>query len=149
MAFDVNSLLQTSFEETNSTEMLPVPAGEFLAVAESFKIDEWQGKKDPSQRGLKLIVKWNIDDANVKQAMGRDKVSCNQEIMLDMTESGMLSFAKGDNVGLGRLREALGLNTPGAPFSFSMITGRLGKVRVEQEIYEEKIYARIKAVAKV
>jgi hypothetical protein len=57
-------------------------------------------------------------------------------------------MGKGKNVGLGKLREALGLNTPGEPFSFSMITGRLAKGFVQHEVKREEIFVKIKKVLK-
>ena len=58
-------------------------------------------------------------------------------------------MGKGQNVGLGRLREAVGLNSPGQPFAFSMLTGRVAKVVVKHRIHEDKIFAEVKAVAKM
>jgi hypothetical protein len=146
--FNPEEFLDMQVTESNSTKTTPVPAGEFLGLADEVKVLPWQKKDDPSVGGLKLEISWNIDDANVKATLERDKVTCRQQIMLDLTESGGLDMGKGKNVGLGRLREAIGLNTPGQPFSFSMIPGRLAKVKVEHRVDGENIYAEIKGVTK-
>jgi hypothetical protein len=71
-----------------------------------------------------------------------------QDVMLDLTDSGQLDMAKGRNVRLGRLREALDLNAPGRPFSFAMIQGRMAKVKVGHRVDGEDIYAEVRANAR-
>ncbi len=44
--------------------------------------------------------------------------------MLDIDDAGRLKTGESANVGLGRLREAVGLNQPGQPFSLGMLQGR-------------------------
>ncbi|MGH2638967.1 MAG: hypothetical protein ACRDF4_06765, partial [Rhabdochlamydiaceae bacterium] len=52
---------------------------------------------------------------------------------LELTSSGAIDFGKGKNVGLGRLREALGQNKIGKPWSFNMIRGSLAWGFVDPE----------------
>jgi hypothetical protein len=147
--FSPEQFLDMQITESNDTKTIPVPVGEYTAVAEEVKCRPWQSKKDPSMSGLTLDIKWSIDDPAVKELLGRDKVTVNQGIMLDLTDSGGLDMGKGRNIGLGRLREALGLNAPGQPFSFMMISGRVAKVNVSHRIDGENIYAEVKGVAKL
>lgn len=147
--FNPEQFLDMQITESNDTKTIPVPAGEYTAVAEEVKCRQWQSKQDPSKSGLTLDITWSIDDAAVKGLLGRDKVTVRQGIMLDITDSGGLDMGKGRNIGLGRLREAIGLNTPGQPFSFSMIAGRVAKVNVSHRIDGENIYAEVKGVAKL
>lgn len=147
--FSPEQFLDMQVTDANDTKVLPVPAGEFIAVIEEVKARPWTSKNDPSKAGIALDIQWSIDDGNVKQLLGRDKVTVKQGIMLDMTESGGLDMGKGKNTGLGRLREATGLNTPGQPFSPTMLPGRVAKVKVEHRVDGENIYAEVKAVAKV
>lgn len=147
--FSPEQFLDMQVTESNDTKIIPVPVGEYTAVAEEVKCRQWQSKKDPSMSGLTLDIKWSIDDSAVKELLGRDKVTVNQGIMLDLTDSGGLDMGKGRNVGLGRLREALGLNAPGQPFSFMMVSGRVAKVSVSHRIDGENIYAEVKGVAKM
>ena len=148
MSFDPNTFLNTTYEEANDTKITPCPVGEYLAVASKVDAKTW-ASRDGSQSGVKLVILWEIDDANVKQLLGRDKVTSRQNIMLDLNEAGTgLDLGKGKNVGLGRLREALDLNTPGQAFAFSMIEGRLAKVMVSHRVDGEDIYDEVKKVAK-
>lgn len=147
--FSPEQFLDMQVTESNDTKSIPVPVGEYTAVIEEVKVRQWQSKKDPSMSGLTLDVKWSVDDSAVKELLGRDKVTVNQGIMLDLTDSGGLDMGKGRNVGLGRLREALGLNAPGQPFSFMMLSGRVGKVSVSHRIDGENIFAEVKGVAKL
>lgn len=146
--FNPDQFLDQQFTESNSTETIPVPAGEYMAVVEDVKCRQWQSKKDPSNSGLTLDVKWLIDSPEVKELLGRDKVTVTQGIMLDLTESGTLDMGKGRNVGLGRLREALNLNVPGEPFSFSMLPGRVATITVSHRIDGDRIFTDIKGVAR-
>ena len=147
MSFDPTTFLNTTTEEANDTKVTPCPAGEYLAVAEKVDAKPWSAK-DGSSSGVRLEVTWEIDDANVKQLLGRDKVTSRQSVMLDLNEAGGLDYNKGKNIGLGRLREALDLNTPGDPFAFSMIQGRMAKVNISHRIVGEDIYDEVKKVAK-
>ena len=143
--FDPATFLNQSFDEALDTKIIPCPVGEYLAMAEKVDVKPWAAK-DGSSSGLKLEVVWDIQDDSVKALIGRDTIRVTQQQMLDLTETGNLDFSKGKNVGLGRIREALGLNTPGEPFSFNMIQGRLAKVKVTHRPYEGDLYAEIKAV---
>ena len=146
MSFDPNTFLNATFTEDNDTKIIPVPAGEYLGLAEKVDIKPWSSR-DGSSSGIKLEIVWDIQDDNVKALLGRDTVKCPQQQMLDLTETGNLDFSKGKNVGLGRIREALGLNKPGEPFSFGMIQGRLAKVVVSHRTAGEDIYAEVKKIA--
>ena len=147
--FNPDQFLDMQVTESNSTEAIPVPVGEYTAVIGEVKCRSWQKKDDPSVSGLALDISWDIDDESVKELLGRTKVSVKQGAMLDLTESGGLDMGKGRNVGLGRLREAVGLNAPGQPFSFSMLVGRMAKVKVEHRIDGDRIFAEVKAVTKL
>lgn len=144
--FDPNTFLNMTVEESNDTKIIPCPAGEYLAIAEKVDIKPW-ASRDGSSSGLKLEVLWDIDDSNVKALLGRDTVKVVQQQMLDLTDTGQLDMSKGKNVGLGRIREALGLNVPGQPFSFGMIAGRPAKVIVSHRAVGEDLYAEIKKIA--
>ena len=147
--FNPDQFLDMQIEGQNDTKIIPVPAGEYTAMIEEVKVRQWQGKADPSKSGLTLDVQWSIDDASVKELLGRDKVTVKQGIMLDLTDAGGLDMGKGRNIGLGRLREALDLNQPGRPFSFTMLTGRVARVSVSHRIADDNIFAEVKQVARI
>jgi hypothetical protein len=147
--FDPTAFMNMTVEGSNSTESLPVPEGEYLAISEKVDVVPWSSK-DGSNSGLKLQVIWDIQDDGVKSLMERSKVTQRQDIMLDLTETGQLDMGKGKNVGLGRLREAVDLNQAGQPFSFAMLQGRMGKVLVKHRAGTEpgQVFSEVKAVAK-
>ena len=148
-SFNPEQFLDQQITDANDTKITPVPVGDYTAIASDVKCRPWTSKTDPSNAGLALDITWEIDDASVKEFLSRDKVTVKQGIMLDVTESGGLDMSKGRNIGLGRLREALGLNVPGQPFSFSMVPGRVAKVKVSHRIAGEDIFAEVKQVAHV
>lgn len=147
--FSPEQFLEMQVTEASSTETIPVPVGEYTALIGEVKVRPWQKKDDPSVAGLTLDVTWEIDSPEVKELLGRQKVTCRQGIMLELTESGTLDMGKGRNVQLGRLREAVDLNTPGVPFSFPMLPGRLAKVKVTHRVDGDQIFAEIRSVAKL
>ncbi len=151
--FDPNEFLNSTVTDSNDTTLLNPPdnmSGEgYQILADKVGVRTWQGKADPSKSGLTLDIQWLIEDEEVKKFCGREKVLCKQGIMLDLTEGGQLDMSKGKNIGLGKLREALGLNNPGQPFSFNMITGRMAKGFVQHRVDGENVYAEIKRVAKL
>lgn len=147
--FSPEQFLDMQTTDANSTQSVPVPVGEYTALIDKVEVKSWQKRDDPSVGGLKLSMLWSIDDASVKEILGRDKVTVKQEIMLDITDAGGLDMGKGRNTGLGRLREAVKLNTPGQPFAFSMLQGRMGKVKVDHRVDGENIYAEVKGVARM
>lgn len=144
--FNPDIFLQSTTSEANDTKKIPCPVGEYVAIAEKVTARPWQSK-DGLQSGLALDIIWAIDDPQAKEVTGRDNVQVKQGIMLDLLENGGLDMGKGKNVGLGRLREACGLNTPGQPFSPMMIQGRAAKVFVTHRADGEDIYDEIKKVA--
>ena len=151
--FDANDFLNSTVTDSNDTTLINPPdnmSGDgYQMLCTKVDCRAWQGKADPSKSGLTLDVQWQIEDESVKKFCGREKVVCRQGIMLDLTDGGQLDMAKGKNIGLGKLREALGLNTPGVPFSFSMIVGRMAKGFVQHRVDGENVYAEIKRVAKL
>lgn len=148
MSFDPATFLNQTVEGSNDTTIIPIPVGEYPAIAEKVDVKTWQSR-DGSSSGLKLEIVWDIQDDAVKQLTGRETVRSRQQQMLDLTDSGALDMGKGKNVGLGRLREALDMNDPSQPFSFGAMQGRMAKVKVSHRIYEDNIFDEIKAVAKL
>lgn len=147
--FDPATFLDINVTEANDTVSIPVPEGEYTAIAGEPKVRQWNAK-DGTKSGLALDIPWEIDAGSypeVKEATGRDKNIVTQGIMLDLNEGGGLDTGKGKNVGLGRLREAVNLNTAGKPFNFRMIQGQVAKVAIKHRPFEDRILADVKGVA--
>lgn len=147
--FDADSFLNASIQGSNSTKTIPVPMGEYTGVIEKIEPRQWQSK-DGTKTGISLDVQWLIEDQGVKEFLGRDTVTCKQGIMLDTTPEGGLDMAPGKNVGLGRLREAVGQNDPSKPFSFHNLPGQMAKVVVKHRTTDDgDTFAEVKGVAKL
>ena len=155
MSFDISQFMDLSVNEANDTVMRPVPEGEFVGVIVSVEPRVWTSKEDSSKSGIALDLQWELDDAALKEELGRTP-KVKQGIMLDMAKDGKsLDMGKGMNVGLGRLRAALGLNVPGVPFAFSHLPGRAAKVKVSHRPDANKtnpdgtpvVYAEVREVA--
>jgi len=145
--FDPSTFLDVTISESLDTKTIPVPMGEYPGTIEEVEIKSWQGKDDPSKSGLKLECKVILTDPSIEEVTGRDKNYVTHQIMLDLTPGGGLDLGKGKNVGLGRLREAVGLNTAGEAFSFRMLQGRQAKYAIGHREYKGDLYADVKGVA--
>jgi hypothetical protein len=150
MSFDANSFLESSVSGSNDTLLIPVPVGEYMAVISKISPRQWQSKNGATT-GVALDVFWSIEDSQVKSELGRDEVICKQGIMLDTNSQGELDMSKGKNIGLGRLREAVGKNNTGELFSFSMLPGMSARVSVKHRDgqNEGEVFAEVKGVAKL
>lgn len=128
-AFDPNAFLQSTTSEQGSTVAIPIPVKEYLAVITEVKARQWAAK-DGTSAGLAIDIVWDIDDAALKEFLGRPKLTLTQGIMVDLTEQGGLDMGKGRNVQLNRVRDALGQNNAGQPWAPSMMTGRVAKISI-------------------
>ena len=144
--FNPEAFADAVVTEANSTVIIPVPEGEYLALADKAEVKQWASKTDPTRAGLKVVIQWKIEDQSVRETVGRDVVTVRQDVMLDLTDDGKLDVSKGKNVALGKLRAAIDLNAPGQPFAISMIQGRMAKVIVRQRVDGETIYTDVAGV---
>lgn len=114
--FDIDQFMSSATTEANSTSLEPIPVGEYTGIIDEVKLT-------PRDDRYPLDITWVLTDADLQAKLGRDRITVRQTVWLDMKPEGGLDTGKGKNVGLGRLREALGLNAPGKPFSLSMLRG--------------------------
>ena len=153
--FNAEALLNQQTTEANSTELLNVPEGDYTAVsdpvgADSFKEFDIKNGPNAGKKGLQLIVQWTINDDSgaLREFLGRAP-KIRQQIFLDRRDDGSMEMGKGRNVGLGQLREALGQNSTGAPWSFGMLGGQVAKVKVKhRQLDDGRTMAEVAAVAK-
>lgn len=148
--FNPEQFNHITVEAEGSVVALPIPVGEYPAMIEKVAFDQWQSKKDPSLNGMKMIVTWNISDPALLTLMDRPKVTCRQQIMLDLTESDPPGFdmGKGKNVTLNQVRAAVGQNTPRA-WAPSMLEGQAAKVVIKHRQDPDdpnKIFSEVGAV---
>ena len=141
--FNPDTFLNTEVNEANATTYTPVPEGEHQAAIKSVK------PRVLTDGRAVFDVTWTVDSDEAREATGMAEPSVRQTVWLDVTESGGLDFGKGKNVGLGRLREALGQNTAGKPWAPGMLVGGVGIVKVGHSIDKRDgvtIQAEVKAV---
>ena len=128
MAFDLSSLVSQPVTEANATSIKPCPIGEYTAriadLRSGEKVEDWfrevNTKRGPS---LTIRIPCVILDENVRKELGRENIIVNFDSWIDIGPSGSLATGEGVNVGIGRLRAAVGLNDPSVPFLFSQLPG--------------------------
>ena len=141
-AFDPDAFANVTIEEANSTEYVPIPEGDYIAT-----VDKYEPKVTPNGKPV-LEVFWKLDAPENEDV--HEKV-IRQGIWLDVNGQGSLEMGKGKNVQLGRLREAVGQNTPGQAWSPAMLEGAVAKVSVKQTMAKDgsgAVYSNISGVAK-
>jgi hypothetical protein len=129
--FDLDSLENAVITESNDTKFVPVPEGEYPAF-----VKEKVMKQTPSGRSICELV-WSIDSDVAREATGLAEPTVRQALWLDITPHGTLDMGRGKNVQLGKVRDALGLNAPGKPFSFGMLIGQAAVVSVKHRITDD------------
>lgn len=140
--------IDATFSEANSTTFEPIPVGEYQATIEEIKFSNGVSQKtgEPWHR---LEVTWSVEDETLKESLGRKKLTSRQSILLEMLESGGLAAGKGQNIGFGRLREAVDLNRPGEVFSPRMLIGRRALIKIGHEEYQGVTRDKVLAAAKL
>lgn len=124
--FDASSFLETVFQEPTDTERTLCPVAEYPATVEKLDARKWS--KD-GKSGIFLDVIWNVESDEARTACKRDKVLVKQGIGFDLTPEGMIDMEKAKaNVALGKLRDAMGLNS--GNFNPNMLVGRMARIRV-------------------
>lgn len=137
--------LNTETKGSFDTKIVPVPEGEYEGVVE--KLDVRSGTSEAGNDWTALDVTWDIQDPSVAKATGRDKNTVRQSLFLDMTDNGSLDSATGKNVGLGRLREAVGQNDKSKSWSPRMLEGKRARVLVSHRVYNDEVFADVKRVS--
>lgn len=144
---DPNQLLSGAITGANSTNLSPVPEGEFQATVQSVSIRDFQYKKGENAglTGYALDVLWEILDPQVKEQLGRVP-TVKQSMILDLNGDA-IDMSEGKNVGLGRLRAATKQNEAGRPWSPTMLQGSVAIIQTKQRMDGENIYTDVSRVA--
>lgn len=132
--FNPDFILQGQNDQAMSTRAIPIPVGTYLAQIMELTPRNVQGVKDTSKFYQFLDIKLEIKLSQEAQAeLGRETATRNYSVSLDLTEQGNLDYGKGKNIGLGRLREAVGQNVPGQAWSPMMLKGQVIRVSIKHE----------------
>lgn len=139
-SFNADAFLATEVQGELETEFTPIPEAEYQALLKEIK-------PGSTPKGSPYMeVYWIIDDQTVRDLLGQDEPTAKQQVWLDFTEAGSLEFGKNKNIGLGRLRDALGQNT-GKPWKPTDLLGQVATVRIKHRIGDEGgIFAEVKGV---
>lgn len=141
------------FEQSNETKTTPIPEGQYRGLIDKIELRQMTIKNGPNAGQTRLIlgVSWEVleIDEELLAELGRDRVIVRQDIWLDIDDHGSIAFGPNRNVGLGRLREAVGLNTPGKPFTFKTLEGA-GPALItigERPVESGDVYNEVKKVS--
>lgn len=118
--FDPETFLHLEIDSAMETAYTPVDEGEYEAYIED--VEASVVKTQDGDKGV-LNVTYALTEESVKASTGMDHPTVRQTLWLDFDDSGSLLFGKQKNVKLGRLREAVGQNVDGRPWSPSQLIG--------------------------
>lgn len=149
MSFDPEAFMASvNTDSALSTITLAVPEGDYRAEVKSVAVQPPMISKKTGQLGSPICnVTWSILDEALKAQFERPEVTVRQSIFLDVDAAGNFETGKGKNAGLGRLREALGVNQPGNPFK--NLEGRMALIKVKQRSDETNPEQKYSEVSKV
>jgi hypothetical protein len=153
--FDPAAFLDQPTEQA-SERRLPLPAIDFNATIKDVVSKTWQSKDKVDEAsgelksGLRLEIMLDFDlPQSVKDAIGIDKFTLTDGVMVDLNESKTaIDYGRGKNNRLRQYREATGLNVAGQTFSPRMLVGQMVRVRVSHEEYNGAIQERAGAISK-
>ena len=153
--FDPQTFLDAQQNEVNEkrpplpTENPDSPDGLFTAViGEISTATGTIGKGDKQgQPWLSMIVPLRIQVPAAVQGIGLPpEITLTDRAFLDLTAQGGIDNSKGKNRQQRAYREATGMNRPGEPFAWRMLQGKVVKVKISHELYQEQIQERVAAV---
>jgi len=151
--FDADAFMNTQVDDAMSTALSGVPEGEYVAMVGDF--DSSAFKTITTKNGARpvLEVPFVIQDEALKAKLGREQVTHRETYWLDFTEDGRLDTGPDKNVRLGQLRNVLGQNVAGQPWSPSMLRN-MGPLRIAIKTTAdkndpEKKYTNISKYAKI
>lgn len=158
-SFDPQSFLNSQTFQEGSTKISPFPDGDYIAVIE--KIDARSGIIGKGDRQgeqwvaieatFKLTDYTSGDLEEIARNIGREDKLVRQSYFIDIDSNGGIDMSEGKNLRLNRLREAVGQNVSGQPWSPNMLQGAGPLViRVVQDPREddpETVYNRVTRTA--
>lgn len=153
--FDPNLFLDAQQTEVNEKRPpLPTenPEAEdacYTAVIGEIKADSGTiGKGERiGQPWISMVVPLRIQVPASVQGLGLPpELTISDRVFLDLTPQGSIDNGKGKNRQQRAYREACDMNKPGEPFAWRMLQGKVVKVKIAHEMYNDAIQERIAAV---
>lgn len=145
--FDPTTFLDTTISESNEKRP-PLPAlnpedplGQYMALIG--EVVPKSGEKD-GKPWLRMDVPLVIQVPASVQAQGLPpQLTLRDSVFIDMTPDGKgIDMGKGRNNRQRIYREAAGMNTAGQAWSWRMMQGKMVKVSVKHEMYNDAIQER-------
>lgn len=117
--------------------------GEITADSGTISKGDRQG-----QPWVSMVIPLRIQvPPQLRDSMGLPpELTITDRAFLDLTPSGGLDNGPGKNRAQKRYRDACDMNKPGEPFAWSMLQGRVVKVQIKHEIYNDEVQERISGV---
>ena len=153
--FDPSVFLDAQQTEVNEKRP-PIPTenpedenGLYTAVIGEIKTDAGTiGKGERTgQPWVSMLVPLRIQIPAAVQGLGLPpELTITDRAFLDLTPQGSIDNGKGKNRQQKAYRDATGMNVAGEPFAWRMLTGRVVKVKIGHELYNEAIQERITQV---
>lgn len=142
--FDPEAFLHTVFTESSITQVPPPPEGEYIGTIRPGSLQ----LRFVGEDNIPLLeMVFNVAGEEVQRTTGQPQVGVRYTCWLEKGPNGVDIK---NSVRLGRLREAIGLNTEGQPWSFSQFEGRQARVQVVHETGADgEVYAKIRRVTKI
>ena len=136
--FDPSNFLNSGLQ---ATDRKLVPQGVYSATIAELKAKGGTSEKT-GKPWARLDVVCDIDSESVREATGRGTNKLTFGLMLDIAEDGSVAFVKGSR--LDKLRKSLGATEE--PFTPASLQGRMCKVQVEHELYNDNINEKISSI---
>ncbi len=154
-AFNPEAFLDAQITEVNEkrpplpTENPDDAAGLYTAViGEITTASGTIGKGDRTgQPWISMVVPLRVQVPASLQAIGLPpELTLTDRAFLDLTPEGALDNGKGKNRQQRAYRDATGLNVAGQAFAWRMLSGKVVKVKINHELYNEAIQERVGAI---
>lgn len=147
--FDPETFLDATLPGANSIKREIVPMGVYKAYISKLEVKNGTVNKEGDNYGkpwVALNLQWTIEDQPINATMDQAKVIVFDSVFLDLDEDGRTAMGKGKNVKLGKLREALGMNT--GPVQFRALEGRPATINIGHDPYKDDMQAVVKSYAR-
>ena len=153
--FDPNTFLDAQTTEVNEkrppipTDNPDEPNGLYTAIIGEIKTAAGTISKGErvGQPWIQMLVPLKLQLPPEVQALGLPpEFQLTDRPMLDITAQGSLDNSKGKNNAQRVYREATGLNKPGEPFAWRMLTGKVVKVKLTHEMYNNSPVEKVAAI---
>ena len=155
--FDPNAFLDATTTEVNEKRP-PLPVdnpddtnGYYTAVIGEIKPASGTISKGEraGQPWLQMVVPLRVQVPSAVQGLGLPaELTISDRPMIDLTPSGSIDNSVGRNRGQRVYRDATDTNKAGEPWSWRMLQGKVVKIKIIHELYQEAVVEKIAGVFK-